>query len=50
MDFDGWSVLMALGVILLPLLLAGALLGRPPRMTEKRHADASPPQHPNEKQ
>ena len=29
MGFDGWLLLMALAVILVPLLLAGALLARP---------------------
>ena len=46
MSIDGWSLLMALAVILLPLVLAGALLGRPAR---KRRADAPHSHHSNEK-
>ena len=46
MNVDGWSLLMALAVILLPLLLAGFLLARPTR-NSRTHAPHS--EHSNEK-
>ncbi len=46
MSFDGWALLMALAVILLPLLLAGVLLARPARNPRR---DAPHPNPSNEK-
>lgn len=45
MSLDAWSLLMALAAILLPLLLAGALLGRPwrERRAEPHDLPVTPP-------